>query len=195
MILIVSVVLFGITINKCYTNKKKNQEKYMNLCRSNNYLQEYVWNDNQNAWYAEFTNEHFKEYLSNTKFELLKSDKPSENGKTQLIFNWINEITRFKKANSKLNVISLNVLEDQKYELVIHRNGRNHGKVIHMQIIENQNKIVLSEIQIVGVISQYEIDDETSLKLDMDSKHLKYNNIEDMWQLTNDEIIMEESSI
>jgi hypothetical protein len=172
-------------VSSCYLLNTGLFEKFRNVCNVKDYLADYSWKDNQNAWYSEYSNETFTEHLSGKRFEL----KMLNSSKIETIKSWINGITRLKKPKSVIEIISLNKLDGESYEMIIHRKGRNHGKVLKLRIKQKEKTIYLSEIVVVGVKTQYEIS-SNALNSDVGSVLLEYETIDNMWSVTKDEVIL-----
>ena len=170
------------------------KETYKNLCNKNKFIEEYQFVDeNQNVSTSEFTNAKFEGVLSDKQFEIMKSKK--QNADTMkiktLIENWINTFKALKKKGSKLSIMKFEEFKENTYELHVYRNGRNHGKVIHLKLNENDEKYIISNVKIIGILTEYEMlfDNMNSYN---DNTHLKYNKLEDMWIATPDERLTNE---
>jgi uncharacterized protein YoxC len=171
----------------------KVKETYKNLCNKNKFIEEYQFmDDNQNVSTSEFTNEKFKAVLSGKQFKIMKSKEESDTVKTKTIIeNWLNNIKALRKKGSKLRIIKFEEFEENTYELHVHRNGRNHGKIIHLKLNENDEKYIISNVKIIGILTEYEMlfDNMNSYNNDV---YLKYNKLEDMWIGTEDERLTNE---
>ena len=138
----------------------KIKETYQNLCNKNRYIEDYQFMDeNQNVSTSEFTNAKFKAVLSGKRFEIMKNrEKDVDTVKTiTIIENWLNDLKALKKKGSKLNIVKFEEFEENAYELYIYRNGRNHGKIIHLKMNENDEKYIISNIKIIGILTEYEM--------------------------------------
>lgn len=169
------------------------KEGYQNLCSKNKFIDEYPFKtDNQNLWTSEFSNDVFKSALSNKRFELKKMTEDGELIQVKTaVESWLNSIKRLQKKRTLLRVIKLEEKDDNMYELHIYRNGRNHGKVIHMKLNENDEKYIISNVKIIGVLTEYEMLFNNMNSYSRDT-HLKYNKLEDMWIATQDERLTNE---
>ena len=78
------------------------------------------------------------------------------------------------------------ILDDNAYELYVHRNGRNHGKIIHLNLTENDEKYIIYNVKIIGILTEYEILFDNMNSYNNDT-YLKYSKLEDMWSATQDE--------
>lgn len=194
----ISVYLFITIVSTCYTKKQKqkqNKEEFLSCVNEGaiNYLPEYPYIDNQKMWYAEFPNRVFKSALSKKQFVIQKdiNDPNAEIQLTQYIEDWLNSIKALKKPKSRLSVKSLLKKSPKtlQYDMIVHRNGRNHGKVMKLDIKEESERIIVKNIIIVGVKTEYEIPSEAIFN-DVGRVQLKYR-FEDMWQVTDDEIILQ----
>lgn len=183
------VIVYVIKFN--YTIK----ETYKNLCKKNDFIEEYQFaDDNQNVSTSEFMNSKFTSVLSNRKFEIMKNkdDDDDASMKTKTILeNWLNDFKELQKKGSQLRIVKFEELEDNIYELHVYRNGRNHGKVIHFKLNENDEKYIISDVKIIGILTEYEMlyDNMNSYN---DDTYLKYNKLEDMWIATQDERLTNE---
>lgn len=184
------IIMYVIKVN--YTIK----ETYQNLCNKNKFIEDYQFMDeNQNVSTSEFTNAKFKAVLSGKQFEIMKNKDESEDIDTvktkTLIENWMNTFKALKKKGSKLNIVKFEEFEENTYELHVYRNGRNHGKIIHLKLNENDEKYIISNVKIIGILTEYEMlfDNMNSYN---DETHLKYNKLQDMWIATPDERLTNE---
>ena len=131
LILLISSVYFVFeTISSCHI---KNLENFL-PCKKRNYIEEYPYIDDQKMWYSEFTNKNFIKILSKKKFTIKKED--DNKNLTTHVEDWLNGIKKLQKPKSKISIISLNRIDNSnsQYEMIIHRNGRNHGKVLKLRI-------------------------------------------------------------
>jgi len=185
IILITSAYIFISMLCNVF-RLKKNTENYENLVGSKDYLEKYPYTDDQNVWYSEFTESTFNNTLSNKKFTIKKNGTLIQN-----IEKWINNLKALQKPKSTLKIISLTKLKDSLYEMLLHRNGRNHGVVLNLDIIERNTEIFLKNIKFVGVKNEYELTSskmvgvETTIEFGKD--RLEYNDLKDMWSVTADE--------
>jgi hypothetical protein len=157
----------------------------MNLRNSKDYLVKYPYIDNQNAWYSEFPEATFNKILSNKKFTIKKNGTVVQNLET-----WINNISALQKPKSTLKIISLIKKKDATHEMLIHRNGRNHGIIVHLEQVETNIEIILNDIKVVGVKNEYELAIDKPIgvtKVSFGDSELRYNNLEDMWLITDEE--------
>jgi hypothetical protein len=172
--------------------KRKEKEHFLACVNegATNYLTEYPYIDNQNMWFAEFPNSVFKKALSKKQFIIMK-DITADKQLTQYIEDLLNTIKALEKQKSSLSVKSLLKKSPKtvQYDMVIHRNGRNHGKVMKLDINEESERIIIKNIIIVGVKTEYEIPNDAIFN-NVGRVQLKYR-FEDMWQVTNDEIILQ----
>lgn len=192
----ISVYLFITIISTCHMKRKrKNKEQFLSCVNEGgiNYLPEYPYIDNQKMWYAEFPNSVFKSALSKKQFIIEKdiNDPNAEKQLTQYIEDWLNSIKALKKPKSRLSVKSLLKKSPKtlQYDMIVHRNGRNHGKVMKLDIKEESERIIIKNIIIVGVKTEYEIPNDAIFN-HVGRVQLKYR-FEDMWQVTDDEIILQ----
>lgn len=183
ILLCMSVYLFITIISKCYTQKREHFS-----CKKHNYIEDYPYTDDQKMWYAEFSNSHFKKILSNKQFIIIKEE--IDRNLTGYLEDWLNTIKKLQKPKSKLKIISLNKLKD-KYEMIVHRNGRNHGKVMTLRIKEEPKQIIINNINIIGVKNEYEISND-ALFNDVGNMELTYE-LGDMWSVKDDEILIKDS--
>lgn len=170
------------------------KETYQNLCNKNKFIEDYQFMDeNQNVSTSEFTNSKFEAVLSRKQFEIMKNkEEDVDTVKTKnLIENWMNTFKALKKKGSKLNIVKFEEFEENTYELHVYRNGRNHGKIIHLKLSENDEKYIISNVKIIGILTEYEMlfDNMNSYS---DETYLKYNKLEDMWIATPDERLTNE---
>lgn len=170
------------------------KETYQNLCNKNKFIEDYQFMDeNQNVSTSEFTNSKFEAVLSRRQFEIMKNkEEDVDTVKTKnLIENWMNTFKALKKKGSKLNIVKFEEFEENTYELHVYRNGRNHGKIIHLKLSENDEKYIISNVKIIGILTEYEMlfDNMNSYS---DETYLKYNKLEDMWIATPDERLTNE---
>ena len=170
------------------------KETYQNLCNKNKFIEEYQFMvENQNVSTTEFTNAKFKSVLSGKQFEITKNEENDDNTlkPKKKIENWINTFKALKKNGSKLSIMKFEEFEENIYELHVYRNGRNHGKVIHLKLNENDEKYIISNVKIIGILTEYEMlfDNMNSYN---NNTHLKYNKLEDMWIATPDERLTNE---
>ena len=200
----ISVYLFITIISTCHmkrkdkkreTDKDKDKEHFLSCVNEGgiNYLPEYPYIDNQKLWYAEFPNSVFISALSKKQFVIKKdiNDPNADKQLTQYIEDWLNSIKSLNKPNSRLSVKSLLKISPDtiQYDMIIHRNGRNHGKVMKLDIKEESDQIIINNIIIVGVKTEYEILDDAIFN-HVGRVQLKYR-FEDMWEVTNDEKILQ----
>lgn len=198
----ISVYLFITIISTCHMKRKDKQREAEKDKEQNtehffacvnedgiNYLPEYPYIDNQKMWYAEFPNSVFKSALSKKQF-IIKKDINADKQLTQYIEDWLNSVKALKKPKSRLSVKSLLKKSPKtiQYDMIVHRNGRNHGKVMKLDIKEESERIIIKNIIIVGVKTEYEIPNDAIFN-DAGRVELKYR-FEDMWQVTTDEIIL-----
>tara|TARA_B110000037_G_scaffold171240_1_gene194340 strand:- start:7396 stop:7986 length:591 start_codon:yes stop_codon:yes gene_type:complete len=172
----------------------KVKETFKNLCNKNKFIEENQFtDDNQNVSTSEFTNAKFKAVLSGKQFEIMKNrEKDVDTVKTKTIIeNWLNDLKALKKKGSKLNIVKFEEFEENAYELYIYRNGRNHGKIIHLKMNENDEKYIISNIKIIGILTEYEMLFDNMNSYNNDA-YLKYNKLEDMWIATKDERLTNE---
>lgn len=172
----------------------KVKETYKNLCNKNKFIEENQFtDDNQNVSTSEFTNAKFKAVLSGKQFEIMKNrEKDVDTVKTKTIIeNWLNNLKALKKKGSKLNIVKFEEFEENAYELYVYRNGRNHGKIIHLKMNENDEKYIISNIKIIGILTEYEMLFDNMNSYNNDT-YLKYNKLEDMWIATKDERLTNE---
>ena len=108
-----------------------------------------------------------------------------------LIENWLNTFKALVKKGSKFRILKFEEFEENTYELHVYRNGRNHGKIVHLKLNENDEKYIISNVKIIGILTEYEMlfDNMNSYN---DETHLKYNKLEDMWIATPDERLTNE---
>jgi len=173
------------------------KEAYENIChKEKKFIESYQFTDeNQNVSTSEFTNSRFKTVLSGKQFEIMKNKDESEDidiVKTKtLIENWLNTFKALKKKGSKLRILKFEEFEENTYELHVYRNGRNHGKIIYLKLNENDEKYIISNVKIIGILTEYEMlfDNMNSYN---GETHLKYNKLEDMWIATPDERLTNE---
>ena len=182
------IIMYVIKVN--YTIK----ETYQNLCNKNKFIEDYQFMDeNQNVSTSEFTNSAFEAVLSGKQFEIIKNNDESQDTiKTKTIIeNWLNNFKALKKKGSTLSIVKFEEFEENTYELHVYRNGRNHGKIIHLKLNENDEKYIISNVKIIGILTEYEMlfDNMNSYN---DETHLKYNRLEDMWIATPDERLTNE---
>lgn len=172
----------------------KVKETFKNLCNKNKFIEENQFtDDNQNVSTSEFTNAKFKAVLSGKQFEIMKNrEKDVDTVKTKTIIeNWLNNLKALKKKGSKLNIVKFEEFEENAYELYVYRNGRNHGKIIHLKMNENDEKYIISNIKIIGILTEYEMLFDNMNSYNNDT-YLKYNKLEDMWIATKDERLTNE---
>jgi len=143
-------------------------------------------------WFAEFPNSFFAKTLSKRKFIIVKKEETDINV-TRYVEDWLNTLKELQKPKSKLSIVSLNKRGDSslQYEMVIHRNGRNHGKVMTLRIKEEPEQIIISNINIIGVKNEYEISND-ALFNDVGNTELTYE-FGDMWSVKDDEILIKDS--
>jgi len=187
----ISAYLFIRIISTCYM-KLKEKEHFLACVNEGgtNYIPGNPYIDNQNMWYAEFPNRVFETALSKKQF-IINKDINAQKQLTQYVEDWLNTIKALQKPKSSLSVKSLLKTSPKtiQYDMVIHRNGRNHGKVMSMEIKEESERIIIKNIIIVGVKTEYEIPNDAIFN-NVGRVQLKYR-FEDMWQVTNDEIILQ----
>lgn len=182
-------IMYVIKVN--YTIK----ESYKNLCNKKKFIEDYQFMDeNQNVSTSEFGNDKFKAVLSGGKrFEIIKNkEEDVETIKTKTIIeNWLNTFKELRKKGSKLSIVKFEEFEENTYELHVYRNGRNHGKIVHLKLNENDEKYIISNVKIIGILTEYEMlfDNMNSYN---DESELKYNKLEDMWIATPDERLTNE---
>lgn len=186
--IIFAIIALWFIINVIKVNHKV-KETYKNTCKKNRYIEDYQFmEDNQNVSTSEFTNAKFKAILSGKLFEIIKNkEEDFETIKTKTIIeNWLNSFVELRKKGSKLSIVKFENFDDNAYELHVHRNGRNHGKIIHLKLKENDEKYIISDVKIIGILTEYEIlfDNMNSYNSD---RYLKYSKLDDMWTATQDE--------
>ena len=191
LILILSLLgIFRLLSCGYKTSMFSPREQFKALCDRKDYISEYPYKDKQNTWYSEYTNAFFDETLSNRKFVVNKNTiNLVETTVMEYVEIWINNVEQLKKENSRLRIVSLVKDKNEEYTLIIHRNARNHGKVLHLKMKEDSNNIILSNIKVIGVKNEYEITPGALYDIHDESKYLQYEKLSDMWSVTNDEIL------
>lgn len=192
IVLFAIIALWFIMYVMKFNNKVK--ETYKNLCNKNKFIEEYQFmDDNQNVSTSEFTNAKFKAVLSGKQFKIMKNIKEADDTvKTKTIIeNWLNNIKALRKKGSKLRIIKFEEFEENTYELHVYRNGRNHGKIIHLKLNENDELYIISNVKIIGILTEYEMLFDNMNSYNNDA-YLKYNKLEDMWIATEDERLTNE---
>ena len=187
IILLVALYLFVSIISSCHV---KQREEFMG--KNQDYIEEYPYIDDQKMWYAELPSSNFKKTLSSKNF-IIKKKEGDDKTLTLYVEDWLNGIKELQKPKSKISIMSLNKMNENnlQYEMVIHRNGRNHGKVMTLMIKEEPEQINVNNIKILGVKNQYEISNG-ALFNDVGNIELHYE-FGDMWTTKEDEILIKDS--
>ena len=186
--IIFAIVSLWFIIHVIKVNQKV-KETYKNICNKNKFIEDYQFlDDNQNVSTSEFTNAKFESVLSGKRFEMMKKKKEDvDTIKTKVIIeNWLNSFKKLRKKGSKLSIVKFEKFDDNAYELYVHRNGRNHGKIIHLKLDENDEKYIISDVKIIGILTEYEMLFDNMNSYNSDT-YLKYSKLEDMWIATQDE--------
>lgn len=187
-IITLCVIVYVIKVN--HTIK----ESYQNLCNKDKFIEDYQFMDeNQNVSTSEFPNAKFKAVLSGKRFEIMKNkEEDAETVKTKTVIeNWLNDFKQLRKKGSKFRIVKFEEFDDNAYELHVYRNGRNHGKIIHLKLNENDEKYIISNVKIIGILTEYEMLFDNMNSYNSDT-YLKYNKLEDMWIATQDERLTNE---
>lgn len=178
ILLLVSLSILIFTIWKSYKLKK---EHFLSLCNNKNYVELYPYNDDQSKWYAEYSDKKFNNILSNKKFSVLKKNNLKID-----ITNWINSIKELQKSKSKFYIVSFEKIKDIKYELIIHRKGKNHAIVFNLDMQDDPKNYHISNINVTGYKNEFEIVSNVNSfdSADDNSNYLRFNNLEDRWKRT-----------
>jgi hypothetical protein len=185
---LVMIYVFVSIVKSCHTKKLEKFEQRLGL--KNTYIEEFPYIDNQKMWYSEFPNSVFKNNLTKKKF-IIKKDTKQKKTLTQYIETWINNIKGLQKPKSNISVKTIMKTDNDQYEILIHRNGRNHGKIIKLNMKEENESIIITNVNILGVKNEYEIPSD-ALFNDVGDIELNYK-FEDMWKITDDEILIKDS--
>jgi uncharacterized protein YkuJ len=107
-----------------------------------------------------------------------------------ILTEWVNGIAGLKKNKALIEIKRFEHRGGDVYDIVFHRESRNHGKVFKLNIIEEDKFYILSNIEFIGVITEYELL-ENPLFSKNDDNFLNYKSLQDRWLRTSDEIIFQ----
>lgn len=161
---------------------------YHRSCAKNTEIQSYIFKDRKNIYSSEMSNEQFLRMVSSKSSTFRVEDEVSD--LKYIIELWINSF--IKKSSNKFEVFNLEKIFENTYVFVLHRPGKNHGKVIEADIrFVDKNKVSIENINLKGVRLEYDIRNPSLSDAYDRETQLQYKKFEDRFQRTTDERILD----
>ena len=161
---------------------------YHRSCAKNTEIQSYIFKDRKNIYSSEMSNEQFLRMVSSKSSTFRVEDEVSD--LKYIIELWINSF--IKKSSNKFEVFNLEKIFENTYVFVLHRPGKNHGKVIEADIrFVDKNKVSIENINLKGVRLEYDIRNPSLSDAYDRETQLQYKKLEDRFKRTSDERILD----